>query len=780
MYGLCRTNQIRALARLTPLLVVGLWGCDGGFFAEPASQSTTVVIELTEGSSAPAASPAPGTSPSLGTSPAPGAAPRSAFATTAARGSIRAFDAVDRAHIRVELEGGGGIDEVIEAERVGGDLHLTVELDLESATVPGMIQLELRTGSSALFEGSSQVALERGTRNTVELAMSPVPAAVELPAPPPPLEAIGDSLPLGGAVVFATGDTVPGPSPEWRSLDPGVVEVVGTGLAVATGEGEVRLEASHGSLSSQWLVRVEPVVVAINVRPGQLTVAPGEEGALEAERLDRRGNRLHLPPVEWSSEDPSVVTVDDEGTVTGVTPGTTRVFARSGDAEGWAAVEVSIIPPEVETLEPTEIDEDAATFEARVTPGGASGQVVFRYGRSPDLAESSTTGPVSFDAADGTTVVSTRVTGLEPSTAYYVRAEATNPAGTGSGETVSFTTVEAAVETVTLSPSVVQIAPGVTATLEVELRDRRGTLLAPRPVEWQSEDPTIATVDDTGRVEGVQDGTTRVIAQAEGVEGAATIEVALLAPLAETLEPSRLLERQVRLDARVTPRTAPTQVVFRWGLDSSLQNASVTAPISLDPSSSSSLVRQSILSLTPNTTYYYRVEATNAAGTTVGEIRSFRTLQELPAPTITNVFDDGGVFVYWDYPSELIGQVYFELERGIVEFNAPPTSWNQIATLEVTYYNDEDAEPGYTYGYRVRACGDGVSCSPYSNIDSTYVWHYDQAPDEPSMAELHPATALDLFGGTPGESNPIPEPQPACRAGASTLFCQRVEFLPPN
>jgi hypothetical protein len=56
-------------------------------------------------------------------------------------------------------------------------------------------------------------------------------------------------------------------------------------------------------------------------------------------------------PVEWTSTDPSVATVDGGGLVTAVAPGTTWVTARSGGA--YATVQVKVwVPPEVTEYEP--------------------------------------------------------------------------------------------------------------------------------------------------------------------------------------------------------------------------------------------------------------------------------------------------------------------------------------------------------------------------------------------------------------------------------------------
>src|SRR5207249_1877830 len=64
-----------------------------------------------------------------------------------------------------------------------------------------------------------------------------------------------------------------------------------------------------------------------------------------------------------------------------------------------------------------------------------------------------------------------------------------------------------------------------------------------------------------------------------------------------------------------------------------------TSPKSVGSGSSDQSVSVDLTGLHPGTTYHYRVIATNASGTTVGEDRTFRTLgappQPSPPPTVT-------------------------------------------------------------------------------------------------------------------------------------------------
>ncbi|HSK18950.1 MAG TPA: invasin domain 3-containing protein [Longimicrobiales bacterium] len=80
--------------------------------------------------------------------------------------------------------------------------------------------------------------------------------------------------------------------------------------------------------------------------------------------------------------------------------------------------------------------------------------------------------------------------------------------------------------------SVVDIAPpsasvfvGESVTLQALAKDDRGNTLNGRPLTWMSENAQIASVDAQGRVTGVAEGITNVIASSEGISRTARVTV---------------------------------------------------------------------------------------------------------------------------------------------------------------------------------------------------------------------------------------------------------------
>lgn len=84
----------------------------------------------------------------------------------------------------------------------------------------------------------------------------------------------------------------------------------------------------------------------------------------------------------------------------------------------------------------------------------------------------------------------------------------------------------AGVAAVIVSPSSQGLVPGDSVQLSAEVRDPQGDLLPNEPVTWASADPDVATVGPDGIVRAVAEGDALITAEAGGVTGGASIQVA--------------------------------------------------------------------------------------------------------------------------------------------------------------------------------------------------------------------------------------------------------------
>ncbi|MGH7612454.1 MAG: Ig-like domain-containing protein, partial [Gemmatimonadales bacterium] len=82
-------------------------------------------------------------------------------------------------------------------------------------------------------------------------------------------------------------------------------------------------------------------VSEVQVAPPSITIKAGERYGLLATAYDRAGNVMPTARPVWSSNNPSVARVDNNGTVIGVASGVAIVEARVGQRRGQAAVQVT-------------------------------------------------------------------------------------------------------------------------------------------------------------------------------------------------------------------------------------------------------------------------------------------------------------------------------------------------------------------------------------------------------------------------------------------------------
>jgi len=155
--------------------------------------------------------------------------------------------------------------------------------------------------------------------------------------------------------------------------------------------------------------------------------------------------------------------------------------------------------PVLSTTEATEITANTATSGGNITDDG--GTTVTIRGVCWSTNENPTIDDNKTEDGTGAGSFTSSVTDLEPNTTYYLRAYATNSAGTGYGSAMSFKTLEA-IDLPTLTTNEVTDITQKSATSGGNITDDGGTTGTVRGVCWSTnENPTIddnKTEDGTG------------------------------------------------------------------------------------------------------------------------------------------------------------------------------------------------------------------------------------------------------------------------------------------
>ncbi len=366
-----------------------------------------------------------------------------------------------------------------------------------------------------------------------------------------------------------------------------------------------------------------------------------------------------LRGVCWNTTPNPVITcnhtTDGSGTgffvsnITGLTGGTlyyVRAYATNsaGTAYGNQVSFTTLTLPTVTTDNVTNITQTTATSGGNVTSNGGSTVtargVCWSTSASPTISNSHTTDGI------GTGAFVSNITGLTGSTLYYVRAYATNSAGTAYGNQVSFTTLTLPVVTTSTVTNITQTA----ATSGGNVTSNGGTAVTARGVCWSTtDDPVISSCDHTtdgsgtgsfvSNITGLTGGTlyylrayaTNSVGTAYGNEESFTT---LTLPTVTTDTVTSITQTTATSGGNITSDGGST-VTERGVCWSTSQNPTIANNYTTDGSGIGAFVSD-VAGLTDGTLYYIRAYATNAFGTVYGNQRSFTTLKSTLARVTTN------------------------------------------------------------------------------------------------------------------------------------------------
>lgn len=308
----------------------------------------------------------------------------------------------------------------------------------------------------------------------------------------------------------------------------------------------------------------------------------------------------------------------------------------------------------------TAVTDDTATLTATVDPNGISTTAKICYGTSPQTSGGRLVGCTeTAQAANAST--GTPLTGISPialtpialsslasRTTYYWQVVTSSSWATTYGIVKSVTTTSVPEVTTSAATGVGTtsatlngiINPGGRSTTVTFCYGTAADLTGCTTVS-ASQSPLPASSDDTSvsaAVSGLATGTTyyaRTSAtngDGSGSGGIVSFTTSAV-PLVSLGAAGDVTSTDARLNAQVNPKGLSTAVSFCWGTSPDLTGcAPVTASQSpLIPVDDSVSASADLTGLTPATTYYMEVSATNSNGTTTSPIGSFTT----PAAPLT-------------------------------------------------------------------------------------------------------------------------------------------------
>src|SRR3989442_1693526 len=294
--------------------------------------------------------------------------------------------------------------------------------------------------------------------------------------------------------------------------------------------------ASNGAFSSSGLytaatVEGDYLVTAKLVQPSAAGV-PGATGALSSTATNDGTSTVHVRRsglfAQVAISPPSAgvgagATVSASGLVTGLAVGSATITATSEGQSGTAAVTVSNLPVASVAVSPT---------APNVYVGGAVQLTATLKDASGNPLSGRTVTWTTSNGAVATVSASGLVTGLAVgSTTITATSE-------GQSGTAAVTVSTVPVASVVVSPAAANVYVGGAVQLTTTPKDAAGNVLVGRAVTWASSNPAIATVSASGLVTGLAVGSTTITATSEGQSGTAAVTVSNLPVASVAVSPT--------------------------------------------------------------------------------------------------------------------------------------------------------------------------------------------------------------------------------------------------
>ena len=348
------------------------------------------------------------------------------------------------------------------------------------------------------------------TGRTVVRVVAPVPTTVAVTPDTMGLTALGQSAQFAAEVRDQAGRVMTDAAVSWTSGDTAVAVVDSTGSVTAIGNGTATITAVAGEVSGTAAITVDQAVSAVAVSPEADTLLAADTLRLTAEATDATGHAVEEAEFAWESGDAAIAAVDATGLVTAVGAGEAEITATSSGVTGRAALSVVAPAPTTVAVTPDTVALTAlghsAQFAAEVRD--QSGRVM------TDAAVSWTSGDTAVAVVDSTGSVTAVGNGTATITAV---------AGEASGHAVALVMQSAG--SVIVTPAADSIARGDTLRLSAEALDENGHAVVGANFSWSSSNGSVATVDASGLVLGVAEGTATISAVAGSAQGTAQITV---------------------------------------------------------------------------------------------------------------------------------------------------------------------------------------------------------------------------------------------------------------
>lgn len=349
---------------------------------------------------------------------------------------------------------------------------------------------------------------------TAQVTVTPEVAATVQINPPSITLRKTNTRSLSAVVRNAAGTTI-AKTVRWTSSNTAIASVDQNGLVTANLPGVVDIVAEADQVFGTSRVTITEIPIAscsLSPATQKITVTAKAQPVLTL-RDSTQAVLSGLRAITWQSDNEVVATVNQNGLVTAISPGTAKITALSTEnptVSCFASVEAV----------------NARVKEVVIQQRN----LVLRLGLPRGMAVA------VLDSANNT--LANRIvtwTSVTPSIVNVTPAGVVTGISLGTGriavnvegvtDTVSVVVTKIPVASVRLFPLQLNLEQGQSQQITPTVTDSAGTIVTDRDIEWLSSDPTKATVSATGRVTTLSPGTVTIDAVSENASGRAVVNI---------------------------------------------------------------------------------------------------------------------------------------------------------------------------------------------------------------------------------------------------------------
>jgi len=145
---------------------------------------------------------------------------------------------------------------------------------------------------------------------------------------------------------------MPGVTVIWSTSHEQIATVNNQGVASGVAAGQSTITATVSGLSTNATLDVLPLIIPtrIEIEPASVTIQEGGEENLSATVFDQNDGEVETNSLVWSSSDEAVLTVDQNGLVTGNKEGEATISVTLGEITASVNIKVEPVVPIVTTI----------------------------------------------------------------------------------------------------------------------------------------------------------------------------------------------------------------------------------------------------------------------------------------------------------------------------------------------------------------------------------------------------------------------------------------------